>query len=708
MKKPPKIKKKVPGFVQGGSILKTVNKDPNYVAGEGKDNSLGGTLGDIGKFAVDTALVQYDPNAVKQSDYSGSSIGKTLGDVETVNESFSGQSPQTKVITSVSGTDQNNPKTTGYTPNQQKLYNTVLPIAQTGAGIGETYATKGLGSINLSGSSTSQPKAPVGDENGIDPKTGEIVADKSISGTPLLTQQAKENTEPTADDHEAWWRSRNYKKGGDVMKYKNGSSIKINPKNVGKFNATKKATGETTEELTHSSNPVTKKRAVFAQNASHWNHKAKGGDVSPAKALEILHDGTIRGHKITDKQRRYFGYMSNQNKASGGVVEGKGTGTSDSNSAALEKNDFIIPAKQAKTLAVKRLLPQLGLNKIAPLQDGNVPIKISKGEVIIPKEDKPMANAILGKQGLSLNRLAPNAKSGIKKGGKFDTGTSDIDPLTGEKRKPLQLTYGSPYDNVSTPVETPYPIPATKVVTPSPVTKEAPVVTPTEKSNSNNLIQGIGVVQGLTGLYNANKLGKVPVDTIPADYTTVANRLNDESNFGLSPLALTQARTGIERNRRAGVKNILSQSGGDAGTALGNIQAAGLNADDAVNDLAVTSDKLRQAKLTNYANFVADKSRYSRQLFEDKLNRFDKQENTAGANVSAGIHNVIEGQRLSEAKKSADQRAKAEAAAPYMGKTQFTQAGIKALADLEGKTPAEYMAGQGRVYDGVDYNALPK
>ena len=37
--------------------------------------------------------------------------------------------------------------------------------------------------------------------------------------------------------------------------------------NRGKFNATKKRTGKTTEELTHSKNPVTRKRAIFAQNA---------------------------------------------------------------------------------------------------------------------------------------------------------------------------------------------------------------------------------------------------------------------------------------------------------------------------------------------------------------------------------------------------------------------------------------------------------
>ena len=44
-------------------------------------------------------------------------------------------------------------------------------------------------------------------------------------------------------------------------------SININPKNKGKFTATKKATGKSTEELTHSKNPLTRKRANFAKMA---------------------------------------------------------------------------------------------------------------------------------------------------------------------------------------------------------------------------------------------------------------------------------------------------------------------------------------------------------------------------------------------------------------------------------------------------------
>ncbi len=56
------------------------------------------------------------------------------------------------------------------------------------------------------------------------------------------------------------------------MAYPKGG-IHIKPENKGKFTATKKATRKTTAQLTHSKNPATKKRAVFAQNAKSWKKK---------------------------------------------------------------------------------------------------------------------------------------------------------------------------------------------------------------------------------------------------------------------------------------------------------------------------------------------------------------------------------------------------------------------------------------------------
>lgn len=54
--------------------------------------------------------------------------------------------------------------------------------------------------------------------------------------------------------------------------YDKGKSIYINPANIGKFNATKKRTGKTTEQLAHSKNPLTRKRAIFALNSRKFEH----------------------------------------------------------------------------------------------------------------------------------------------------------------------------------------------------------------------------------------------------------------------------------------------------------------------------------------------------------------------------------------------------------------------------------------------------
>lgn len=66
------------------------------------------------------------------------------------------------------------------------------------------------------------------------------------------------------------------KQGGILKRVDSGKSgIKIKPENKGKFTETKKRTGKTTEELTHSKNPLTRKRAIFAQNAKKWSKNKK-------------------------------------------------------------------------------------------------------------------------------------------------------------------------------------------------------------------------------------------------------------------------------------------------------------------------------------------------------------------------------------------------------------------------------------------------
>lgn len=75
--------------------------------------------------------------------------------------------------------------------------------------------------------------------------------------------------------------------------------INIDPKNKGKFTKTQKETGKSTEELTHSKNPLTRKRANFAKMAKRgWK---------PLKESEYMDDGDLESqyHKNPDSMWTY-------------------------------------------------------------------------------------------------------------------------------------------------------------------------------------------------------------------------------------------------------------------------------------------------------------------------------------------------------------------------------------------------------------------
>lgn len=102
---------------------------------------------------------------------------------------------------------------------------------------------------------------------------------------------------------------------------KKGGEIKINPKNKGKFTETKKRTGKSTEELTHSKNKLTKKRAVFAQNAKKWKHEDGGKikslpevTVSAKRSNLFIGNHTYEGYV---KGKRYSGTKEELSKALG-------------------------------------------------------------------------------------------------------------------------------------------------------------------------------------------------------------------------------------------------------------------------------------------------------------------------------------------------------------------------------------------------------
>lgn len=181
-----------------------------------------------------------------------------------------------------------------------------------------------------------------------------------------------------------------------------------------------------------------------------------GGKVSAAKAKEILKDGTIRGKKISEAQKKYFSMIAGEGKAGGGLkapdrdsgqgtryseevkideineyvpasgdqsfrspqqggggqIAGPGTSKSDSIPARVEDGSFVVPAENADKALVLRAKYLGGTSKKANLNKGGVKDTtwLSDGEHLFT----PAEVTILKTKGVDLNSLAPNAKPGDK------------------------------------------------------------------------------------------------------------------------------------------------------------------------------------------------------------------------------------------------------------------------------------------------------
>ena len=99
-----------------------------------------------------------------------------------------------------------------------------------------------------------------------------------------------------------------------ISSFKKGGSIHINPANKGKFTATKKETGKSTEELTHSKNPLTRKRAVFAQNAKKWKHQ-DGGELKKPNTIATKDSTQYYSNQMKNNIAEHFAAKYPQDKA---------------------------------------------------------------------------------------------------------------------------------------------------------------------------------------------------------------------------------------------------------------------------------------------------------------------------------------------------------------------------------------------------------
>ncbi len=114
-----------------------------------------------------------------------------------------------------------------------------------------------------------------------------------------------------------WARNADWKEFGDemkgIMKREN-----LNPTNQADVEKFRKMWIDSQKDYFMDNIRPFDKEASLLNHVLHGSNKYGGkimkkGGLTPNKAREILHDGTVHGKPITDKQRRYFGAMSKGN-----------------------------------------------------------------------------------------------------------------------------------------------------------------------------------------------------------------------------------------------------------------------------------------------------------------------------------------------------------------------------------------------------------
>ena len=367
--------------------------------------------------------------------------------------------------------------------------------------------------------------------------------------------------------------------------------------------------------------------------------------------------------------------------AGGGLIKGKGTGTSDSINATVKANSFVVPAEVSKLI----LKHAPSLRKKANLnQKGGEKVKLSNGEVLLDPKQAAIMDAKMKSEGI--NALAPDAELGNEyEGGGRVKGESQTQYVARMKKE----SANKPATKTTTKVKTAPKTGKTKfeptidvneeTIVPGQITDTNYLGNPTKselnkevynitdstigttgatdtpvntssgvKTGGKEILDigtainyGLPLVQAGIGIKNLLNAGKRPVDKIDPAYNASVERAIGDSRFGFSAeekFALDQQNQGLTNSQRYNARNL---SGGSAANALANERAAINSSYGRGLETTIRGKEIQQEKKRYADAMVADRQEKSRRLFGDTMNAWQQNQSSNAGLVNSGISNLI-------------------------------------------------------------------
>jgi hypothetical protein len=347
---------------------------------------------------------------------------------------------------------------------------------------------------------------------------------------------------------------------------------------------------------------------MLAPNAEDKDEMAEGG-LTSSKARKILHDGSVRGNQLTDKQRKYMGAI-----ASGYKCGGKVKGYKDGTTTEGVEEETITEKLLNKNKPVKKTEVKKTTVKTAP--------KTGKKEV---KETNNLTVEQMKAMGPEISKTLANKS----------TGTLDL--------KKEQISQG-------TPIETKAAKASSKETSPKKESKGVSKALLKEGMGligkaSNYALPYYQTQQGLKFLAGA---GKRPVDQIDQEYLTALERAKTQAEFGYTGAEQALIDQKNLAGLRAGESAARLYSGGSGANAYAMQRQA---ANDYVGrglEAMVKGKQLQMSKQQYADQLGTQKAEMSRRLFQDNLNAWNQKQQSGAELVGAGLTNAVAAKRYND------------------------------------------------------------
>jgi hypothetical protein len=369
----------------------------------------------------------------------------------------------------------------------------------------------------------------------------------------------------------------------------------------------------------------------------------KHGGVTSEKAKEILRDGTANGHRLTDKQRRYFGFIAGGGKpkmAKGGEITGEGTSKSDSITKKVEDGSFIVPAEnKSKALELGRQYLGWENNEHADRNYPGTEVKVSDEEVLFTPEEV----GILSYNGIDLDKLAPKAEN------KVNYKKMALGGLKGKKYEDAYQIFAKQYSEQS-PDATDQDMRDAF----NGFIKDNPGYGITESTGEEGTLMSkladyipeiAGALQTGAGIAGSIRAGRIPDINVSHALKQLSAQQRKDMEYGLEPAAKDAMLISTEKARRD-TTNAITNRGGSTAELMSNLQGV----------LSTTIDKKFGIELSDVAEKARKKSEYARTQYgigdqefniqQIGLQNWKEMQDVNAGLLSAGIANIVGSRKL--------------------------------------------------------------